>query len=178
MPSSRGVNALCLTAQLLRMKDKVKLWLSLCQEGILSGEDDDLDETVTDEARRMWADERHERYLTARASAGTLAMAAGADERVCQTLCELDCAKTICALLESEQPELVHRALVWITEMASAPENEEIRAQCATHLMEGGVVGAIGVVVKLGDAQLGGLAKDAAQALSNAVNNQSAVVKA
>jgi hypothetical protein len=103
-------------------------------------------DAVTDEARRMWADERHERYLTARASAGTLAMAAGADERVCQTLCELDCAKTICALLESEQPELVHRALVWITEMTSAPENDEVRAQCATQLMEGGVVGAIGLV--------------------------------
>lgn len=149
----------------------MKLWLGLCEEGIVD-DSEELDESVTPEARKAWDEERRERYLTARASAGTLAMAAGADEAVCKTLCELDCAKTICALLETAKPELVHRALVWVNEMASAPEDAAVRVQCATHLVEGGAVGAIGVVLRLNDATLGGLAREAAQALSKAVNEQ------
>ena len=61
-------------------------------------------------------------------------MAAGADEQVRVALCEQDCAKTVAVLLETAQPELVHRALVWVTEVASAPESEEVIAKPAQHL--------------------------------------------
>jgi hypothetical protein len=96
-------------------------------------------------------------------------MAAGVDDQVCVALCEQNCAKTLVALLETAKPELVHRALVWITEMVSAPQDEQMRLRCGTHLMEGGIVPAIGVVLKMGDAQLGGLAREAALVLSKAV---------
>jgi hypothetical protein len=152
----------------------MKLWLGLCEEGVGLDEDEaDLDASVTPEARRAWVDEQQQKYLAARASAGTLASAAGADDDVCRAMCEQDCAKTIAALLESEKPELVHRALVWITEMVTASEDASLRAQCAVHLVEGGVVGAISVVLRMGDMQLGGLAREAAQALSNAVGKNS-----
>jgi hypothetical protein len=119
--------------------------------------------------------EQQQKYLSARAAAGTLASAAGADDDVCRTMCEHNCARTIGALLESEKPELVHRALVWITEMVTASEDASLRAQCAVHLVEGGVVGAISVVLKMGNMQLGGLAREAAQALSDAVGKGSSV---
>ena len=86
-------------------------------------------------------------------------------------LVQEDCARTIVGLLESEKPELVHRALVIITELLAAQEGdaEQCRA-IAVHLIEGGVVQAISVVLKLKDAQLGKLAKEAASALSSAVS--------
>ena len=168
------------------MSEKLKLWLGLCEEGVGIDEDEAERASATAEVRKAVAEEVRERYLTARAAAGTLAVAAGADAEVCSALVSLDCARTLTALLESAKPELVHRALVWITEMVvtyelegEATEEErqlqqkdtELRRRCAVHLMEGGVVAAISVVLRLKDAQLGGLARDAAQALSKAIGN-------
>lgn len=147
--------------------EKLKLWLGLCEEGAISAAEVlDGDDVAQSEALD---EEDQEKYLTARASAGTLAMAAGADVEVGQALVKLDVARTLVTLLESAKPELVHRALVIIQELASAPEDPEICRLNAVHLVEGGVVNAIGVVLKMGNAQLGGIAREAAQALSSAI---------
>lgn len=118
-------------------------------------------------------EELQEKFLTARAAAGTLAVAAG-DAEVGKALCEQDCAKTVVAMLESMQNELVHRALILISELVSANEPADAD-QCKSngvHLVEGGVVASISVVLKMNDAQLGGLARDAATALSAAINTK------
>lgn len=114
-------------------------------------------------------EELQEKFLAARAAAGTLAIAAG-DPEVGKALCEQDCAKTVVALLESMQNELVHRALILISELVTAPEDADLCRSNGVHLVEGGVVASISVVLKMNDAQLGGLAREAATALSKAIN--------
>ena len=130
---------------------------------------------------------------------GTLAVAAS-DAGVARALLKSDCARTIVSLLNSEQPELVHRALVWITTLIEPREEDDevgacgdgdepqgagqrqkaspnsdrrltLQQRAAMHLVEGGVVPAIGVVVKLQVPQLGSIAKQAAQLLSAVISS-------
>ncbi len=112
---------------------------------------------------------RSEAYQTARAAAGTLAVASS-DSEVCQAMIEEGCVTTIISLLESEAPELVHRCLVCIQEMVTAGGQNT-----AKFLLEGGVVPAIAVVVKMGDATLGGIARNTTMALSAALKPVTAV---
>lgn len=107
--------------------------------------------------------EETESYKTARAASGTLAVAAF-DSEVCAALLAEGCASTVTALLESARPELVHRALVLLQQLA-----ENGGSQMAKHLVEGGVVPAIAVVVRLGMPMLTDLAKQAAVSLSEAM---------
>ena len=126
-------------------------------------------EDIPEEELQAFADEQQQKFMCGRAAAGTLAVACGVDEEVCKVMCELDCVKTIVTVLESVQPQLVHRALVWIKEMATAPGDTAVRALCAKHLVEGGIVDAISIVLNMGDPMLGEHARDAAQALSDAL---------
>ena len=153
----------------MREEDKLKLWLGLCEEGAIAEAEEVHEGDNATKEDKLAEQEDHEKYLTARAASGTLAMATGADVEVGQALVKLDVARTLVTLLESSKPELVHRALVIITELASAAEDSEICRANSVHLVEGGVVAAIGVVLKLGNAQLGGLAREAAHALSTAI---------
>ena len=132
---------------MLRVGEKVRLWLGLA-------EDWDREE------------EPREAYLTARAAAGTLAVAAS-DELVGEALLSQDCARTIKSLLESQQQELVHRALVLIIELLSL----EKKPLLAKHMMESGVIPAIAIVAKFNIPQLGELAMEAASLLSKIIHD-------
>lgn len=72
-----------------------------------------------------------------------------------------DCARTIVTLLESENKELMHRALVIVLQMLSVEKRE-----VAEHFLHGGVIPAIGTVTKVNDPFLADLAMQSAQALS------------
>jgi hypothetical protein len=74
------------------------------------------------------------------------------------------CCSTVVKLLESQRPELIHRALVLVSNLIATAGKE-----AAVHLLEGGVVSALSVVVGLGDAHLGGLARGVAEDLSRAI---------
>lgn len=134
----------------------MRLWLGFCE---------DWDNADNEEA-----------FATARAAAGTLAYACG-DADVGKALLAENCATSILSLLESENSELAHRAIVIINELCELAE-VELAAQIATHLVEGGVVPSLAVMMQLdassGDGQggvIGELAKNAAMALSNAISN-------
>ena len=127
---------------MLRSPDKLKLWLGLA-------EDWENDSVNAEEA-----------FLIARAAAGTLAGAAS-DAEVADAMIQEDCARTIVALLQSGNAELVHRALVIVLELLST----EKRA-VAEHLVVGGVVPAIGLVTKFNDPRLAELAMSCAASLS------------
>lgn len=105
-----------------------------------------------------------ERFLIARAAMGTLAVAAS-DEQVAQALCEEDCVKSLRHVINTQNTELVHRALVMALQLLSHG-NQSI----AKHLMEGSLVPCIAVVATLNDHQLGSLAKEVAEALAAAVD--------
>lgn len=153
--------------QLLRSEEKVKLWLGLAEE---YNREDNPEEAMK----------------TASAAAGTLAVAC-ADVEVAQAVVKASCAETIAALLQSESPPLVHRALVMMISLltagissdaaAAAAEDDgsgavdERQKQAAMHLVMGGVVQAIGVVLKLQIQSLADLAKEAAMLLSKATKN-------
>lgn len=127
---------------MLRSGDKLKLWLGLAE---------DWDNDKAD---------AHEAFLIARAAAGTLAGAA-CDPEVADAMVSCDCARTVVTLLESGNPELIHRALVVVLQLLST----EKRA-VAEHLMHGSVVPAMGGVTKLKEPMLADLAMQCAQALS------------
>lgn len=138
----------------MRVPDKVRLWLGLSE---------DWDNEENDEA-----------FATARAAAGTLAYVAG-DEAVGRALLEENCASSILSLLESENSELAHRAIVIISELCDQ-EDVELAAELATHLVTGGVVPALAVMMQLAGSEgpggmIGELAKNAAMSLSNAISN-------
>jgi hypothetical protein len=136
--------------------DKVRLWLGFCED---------------------WGNEENEEaFATARAAAGTLAYACG-DADVGQALLEENCASSVLSLLESENSELAHRAIVIINELCELTD-ADLAGQIATHLVEGGVVPSLAVMMQLdassGGAQggmIGELAKNAAMALSSAISN-------
>lgn len=132
--------------KLLRQPDKVRLWLALSEE---------------------WDKETNpeEAYLTARAAAGTLAIACS-DEDVCKAMIAEGCASTIVALLDSEKPELIHRGLVIILSGCQAAE-----ASMARHLVQGGVISSIASTANLGDETLVSLAGDAAEELSKHITS-------
>jgi hypothetical protein len=108
---------------------------------------------------------------------------AGADEKVCDALLKENCASSIVCLLDSLCPDLIHRALVLVYEMLLVyPEGDNDSIKVATHMLEGGVVPAMGSVVKLRKQnsknnqqaeQLAELAKTVAQMLSRALNAKS-----
>jgi hypothetical protein len=134
--------------QLLRIGDKLKLWLGLSEDW----------ENDTQDA--------HEAFLIARAAAGTLAGAAS-DPEVAEAMIQNDCARTIVALLDSQNKELVHRALVIVLELLSTDKRS-----VAEHLVTGLVVPAIGIVTRLNDPFLADLAMNCAQSLSTVMKNR------
>eukprot|EP01034_Spumella_vulgaris_P029108 gene29108-36099_t len=136
MPTHEGI------LKLMRVGDKLKLWLGLSEDW----------ENDTQDA--------NEAFLIARAAAGTLAGAAG-DPEVADAMCQNDCARTIVALMDSQNKELVHRALVIVLELLSTDKRS-----VAEHLVTGAVIPAIGTVTKLNDPFLAELAMNCAQALS------------
>lgn len=168
--------------QLLRQKEKVRLWLAFCED---------------------WNNENDAEcaLATARACAGTLACAAG-DPRTTAAMIGENCAASIVALLESANAELVHRALVMLDTMLSLPPMEEQEdalprgaassrsgisdssdssmkeeavaavltpREIAEHLIQGGVVPKLAVVVQLNNPQLADMAKSIAVGLSQAM---------
>ena len=105
-----AVEALCNMAgnkdflQLLSDASKLKLWLGLCEEW-----DIDVDVDLSNDKNFDAAPH----YFAARAAVGTLAMACE-DLHVATSMIsdEADCAKALISILNSNQPELVIRALV------------------------------------------------------------------
>ena len=144
--------------KLLRVGEKLKLWLGLAE---------DWNNTNSQESESAAPGSGvTEAFLTARAAAGTLAGAAG-DAAVAEAMVKEDCARTVVALLESENKELVHRALVIVLELLSHNKKEY-----AAHLMGGGVIPCIGLVTKLGEPHLAELAMNCAKALSEQLKEQ------
>lgn len=105
------------------------------------------------------------------------------DVEVCKAMISENCARSILCLLESSISELIHRTLVMIIELLSvstevsndqtlsneASNELKMRKEAAQHLVAGGVVPVIGVVVKLNDPNMTHLAKEDAAALSRAM---------
>lgn len=104
--------------------------------------------------------------MNARAAAGTLAVAC-ADLKVCNSMLNEDCARTIVRLLNSSNEELVHRALIIIMELVETGGNK-----LAIQLIEGNVIPAIAIVSKMSNKHLLNIAKDTATTLSKAMKNE------
>jgi hypothetical protein len=178
--------------KMLRHGEKARLWLGFSEEWDKEIDDEDEDAEKLDESKdnsdgnaskastgnqknlnpaddmeahmaRLMKVSETEPFKTARACAGTLAVATF-DPSVCAAIVNEKCASTVVSLLESAHPELVHRALVMVSQLCGT-----LGHTAAKHLVDGGVVPAIGVVARLGNAQLGEIAKAAAQALSKAM---------
>lgn len=131
---------------MLRDPEKVRLWLGLSED---------------------WDNEENpqEGLSIAKATSATLAMTVS-DEEVAKAVIQENVSKTIVCLLQSENKDLIHRTLVIIVSLVQCLGNT-----AASHLLEGGVVPAISIVLKLGDENLASLARDAAQELSKAMKN-------
>lgn len=115
-----------------------------------------------DEIRRLIVDT--EPYKTARASCGTLASVAG-DLELTKALLKDGCAESFYNVLSSQLPELVHRVLVIMNDMA--------RCDCAgvgQHFLDGGLVPAIALITRMGEPMLADIARDTATAISQAIS--------
>jgi hypothetical protein len=177
MPTNEGV------LKLLRKPETVRLWLGICEEwgqnlpNIVGDVADDEDpwravvEKLVQDETALSQFMQSESYMTARASAGTLAVAAS-DEEVCRAVVAENCSGTIICLLESRLPELVHRALVIALNLVNVGG-----IAAAKHLLEHNVVPALHVGAKLGDANLAGLCKEVGVALSKALKSEEAAEK-
>jgi len=133
--------------KLLRAPDKVRLWLGLCEDW-----DNGCSEGEVPSQQSV---------LTSRAAAGTLAMAID-DEEVCAALVQENVARTLIKLFESENPELVHRALVLAAGLASSGGKA-----AAEHLVKNNILPALVVVANLvKEPQLKALANDAHKVIS------------
>lgn len=110
-------------------------------------------------------DNPHESYSAGRAAAGTLAIATN-DEDVCNALYAESCVETAIKLLDSEKPELVHRALVIISNLTTVGGEKMTRA-----LIEGGVLPHISVVTKFSDQNLHDLAMKCANEISDSMKS-------
>jgi len=134
--------------KLLRAPDKVRLWLGLCE---------DWDNGCSEEGEAP----SQQSVLTSRAAAGTLAMAID-DEEVCAALVQENVARTLLKLFESENPELIHRALVLAAGLASVGGKT-----AADHLVKQNILPALVVVANLvKEPQLKALANDAHNVIS------------
>lgn len=150
----------------MRTSDHIRLWLGLCEEGSVAVPNNSSNNIAT-----SVDDSDMQPYITARAAAGSLATIAG-DNIIASIMIKEDCAKTIVALLDSVDNDLVHRALIIIIELLSINQTIEESYEIAQHLVEGTVIPSIGVVVKLTNPQLSNLAKEAAKLLSTAMKNK------
>jgi exonuclease I len=124
----------------------VKLWLALAEDWNFEEED-----------------ASSQGFLTARASAGTLATAADDDE-VASAMIKEDCVRSLKSLLETQNSELVHRALVIIVQLLSNK-----RKDVALHLMEGGIVPAMSCVAEIQNEEIQKLGKECATVLLDIV---------
>eukprot|EP01039_Chlorochromonas_danica_P003633 gene3633-3978_t len=151
MPTHEGL------LKLLRQSEQVKLWLALCEDWSPNRE----------ECNHKEEEDYKEAFLIARASAGTLAMAAQ-DEEVVKAMMKEDLPSTLVSLFSTEQPELVHRALVLlhtVLEVSKGNDDDSV----AVRLLEGGVVPSMAAVAKVAQPELTSLAKECAALLSNAL---------
>ncbi len=134
--------------QLLRVPEKVRLWLGLSED---------------------WnSEENDEAFATACAASGTLATAVS-DEGVTNAILAENCGQTMLELLHSERVELIHRALVIILELVTGPSQHK----AAKHLVEIGVVPALSIIAKMKNQMLHDLVKSTAEALSIAMKAES-----
>lgn len=121
--------------KILQDREKLRLWLALIEDWDPAGED------------------KTEKFLTARAALGTLAVAAG-DEKVALALVQEDCGKTIQQVLRQEHEELIHRVLVLINQLLS---HEESSVQIANHLAQFNIIPALSVAAKFKNPEFGEL---------------------
>jgi len=149
----------------MQHEEKIRLWLGLCEDGCA----DPASSSDTGEDGGI----SREPYLTAKAAAGSLATLS-IDSTIADLMLKEDCARTLVALLESTDGDLIHRALVIIMELLSSKEDATERYSIAKHLVEGSIVPAMSsVVASSSQEQLGSLVKDTAQALSDAMSYRS-----
>lgn len=165
----------------MQNEEKVRLWLGLCEDGCSRSADNDAEAGSSGipspsdvDTKQDGSSMSREPYLTARAAAGSLATLSG-DSTIADLMIKEDCARTLVALLESTDGDLIHRALVIIIELLSSKENATERYAIAKYLVEGHIVPAMSssVVASSSQEQLGSLVKDAAQALSDAMGSSS-----
>jgi hypothetical protein len=109
-------------------------------------------------------DDNNEKYLTARAAIGTLAVAA-TDEEVVFSLCKEDIAKSIVIILSTKNEELVHRVLVLLKIMLQ----HECSDQFASHLAEGNVIPSIAVTTSMNRPDLRELAKEVVELFTDKI---------
>lgn len=112
--------------KILRDGEKLRLWLAFVEE---------WDPSV---------DDNKEKFMTARASLGTLAGAA-CDEDVVNTLMKEDCGRTILHVLQIANEELVHRVLVLISQLLA----HECAKQVANYLAQYNIIPSLSVVTRL-----------------------------
>lgn len=114
---------------LLRVPEKVRLWLALCEDYGVDNEESS-DDNYVDEA-----------YKTCRAAAGTLACSCG-DDKVAVAVMQENIGGTITKLLESGKLELIHRALVIVVELIGCGGKE-----LAVHLASCNVIDSVNSAV-------------------------------
>lgn len=131
--------------KVLRQTEKLRLWLAFAED---------------------WdSEDNTEAFNTARAAAGTLAVATS-DEEVCDAMLSEKCAIAIVKLFESGSPELVHRALVIVSNLC-----ESGGKKLALHLFEGRVIPSMGAVAGLKIPELVELCKETAAILSKTMSS-------
>jgi protein unc-45 len=118
--------------KIMRKPEKVRLWLGLCED---------------------WdnADGGEEAYLAARACAGTLASSV-MDPEVADAVLVENVGASLNKLLGSEKPELIHRALVIVSQLMGGDESvveEGLQVKMVTHFLEAGVVLSLTAAVKV-----------------------------
>ena len=146
---------------LLRVPDKVRLWLALCEDYGVDC-DESNDDNYVDEA-----------YKTCRASAGTLACSCG-DDKVALAVMQENIGSTIAKLLDSGRLELIHRALVIIVELIGSGGKELAVHMASCNVIES-INSAVSSIMNIADSNnhmvqqqvmtIHKIAKDAAQAL-------------
>lgn len=120
---------------LLRVPDKVRLWIALCED---YGESDDGDENNNDNQHYNYIEEA---YKTCRASAGTLACSCG-DDKVALAVMQENIGNTITKLLQSGKLELIHRALVIVLELIGSGGKD-----LAVHMASCNVIESINIAI-------------------------------
>jgi hypothetical protein len=134
---------------LLKDSEKLKLWLALSEDW--------------NEAEGV----QSESFKTARAAAGTLAVAA-AEPDVAKAMIELNCSQTIKSLLVTGNIELVQRSLVIVIELL-----QENGKDAALHLLENGITESIQKASFAIGEEIADLAKEALTLLLSIVKQNS-----
>ena len=124
---------------LLRVPDKVRLWIALCED--YGENDDNNNDDNNNNNNQQHYNYLEEAYKTCRASAGTLACSCG-DDKVALAVMQENIGNTITKLLQSSKLELIHRALVIVLELTESGGKD-----LAIHMASCNVIESINIAI-------------------------------